>query len=385
MDSVMSGKLHDVIVIGAGPSGTTAARQCALNGLDTLLIEKKEFPRYKPCAGAVTQWALSTLDFEIPQDIVERDLFGGRFFFKENSAEAHKPFRIGILTSRPTFDDFLLSKAKEAGAKTLLGTEAKDYHVSTDHVEVLTDKGSIRGQCLVIAEGAIGGLARRIRDPFGPREAGMTVVTEIESSEEEIERRTQGKILVYFDVAHRGYGWIFPHDTFYSVGVGGLRGRIGNSIGLMRDFLTKHGFDGRQKFRSHFLPIGGIRRTVADHRIILVGDAAGFVDAFVGEGIGYAILSGKLAAETIEEALGHGSNARVDLTPFQQRCDERFGARLRYAFYLHKVLHSLPGLFLRILASRDEVIDNLLNVSVWKMTYREFLIWFLSQTPRYLL
>ncbi len=385
MDSVMKGILHDVIVIGAGPSGTTTARHCALKGLDTLLIEKREFPRYKPCAGGIAQWALSTLDFELPRDLIEREWSGGCVVYKGRVAEAHKPFRVGIMVSRPTFDDFLLTKAKEAGTKALLATNAKDYSVRPDHVEVATEKGLFRGRCVVIAEGAMGGLARRIRGPYGHGGASVTVTTEIESSAEEIESRTQGRIHVYFDVAHRGYGWIFPHDKYYSVGIGGLRGRIRNPIKLMQDFLTRHGFDYRQNLRSHFLPIGGIRRKVADHRVILVGDAAGFVDAFVGEGIGYAILSGKLAAETIDETLNPGGSSGTDLSAFQERCNAHFGARLRQSFYVDTVLHRLPDVFLKILARQPEVIDTLMNVALWKMTYREFLLWFLPRIPRYLL
>ncbi len=385
MGSIMKGKLHDVIVIGAGPAGATTARHCALKGLDTLVVEKKEFPRYKPCGGAVTQWALSNLDFELPLDMVEREWSGGRVFYKDLFAEANKPFRVGVLVSRSTFDDFLLGKAKEAGAKALLATRARDYSVRPDRVEVSSDKGLLRGRYLVIAEGAMGLLAERIRGPYSQRGTSVTVVTEIESSEEEIENRTQGKIHAYFGVAHRGYGWIFPHDRYFSMGIGGLRGRIANPINLMKDFLVGHGFDSRYKLRSHFLPIGGIRRKIADHRVLLVGDAAGFVDAFVGEGIGYAIMSGKLAAETICESLPRADTAGKDLGAFQEKCDAHFGARLRQSFYLDTVLHSLPGVFLRILASRPEVVDTLLNVAVWKMTYREFLLWFLPRIPHFLL
>jgi len=376
---------YDAIVIGAGPSGTTAARQCALKGLTTLLIEKKEFPRDKPCAGGVAHRALSTLDFEVPQNIIEQEFFGFRIYFRRSFAEAHKPFRVGILVARRVFDNLLLQKAKEAGAEVLLATEARDFRVGPDRVEVATNRGSFRGECIVIAEGAMGRLARRVRGPWGRKGASITVATEIESPQDEIDRRTQGQIQFHFDVAHRGYGWIFPHRGYYSVGIGGTRGRIGNPIHLLKDFLTRQGFDTGQKLRSHFLPVGGIRRKVADHRVILVGDAAGFVDAFAGEGITYAILSGKLAAETIYDALNQPSVSRIDLATFQERCDAHFGARLRQAYYMSRILHSLPGVFLKILATHEEAIDKLLNVALWEMSYREFLVWLLARTPRYLL
>ncbi len=385
MDSIMKRKLYDVLVVGAGPSGTTAARQCALRGLDTLLIEKKEFPRYKPCAGGVARLALSSLDFEVPQDIVERECFGLRFLFRGCSAEASKPHRIGILVSRQTFDTFLLEKAREAGSDVLLATEARDFQVSPDHAEVATGKGSLRARCLVIAEGAMGRLATRIRGPFGKKGSALTMVTEIEGSQEDIDRRTQGRFQIHFDVAHRGYGWIFPHRGYYSIGIGGLRNRMKNPRGLMREFLTKQGFDARQRVRGHLIPIGGIRRKLVSDRVVLVGDAAGFVDAFAGEGITYAILSGKLAAETIHAALTQGSLSTIDLTAFQQKCNAHFGARLRDAYYMARILHTLPAVFLKTLASQPGAVENLLNVAEWNTSYREFLIWFLARIPRYLL
>lgn len=385
MDSDMRAKLYDAIVIGAGPSGTTAARQCALKGLDTLLIEKKQFPRYKPCAGAVAQWALSTLDFEVPESIIERQCFGWRIFFKGSFTDASKPFRVGILVSRGVFDSFLLKKARQAGTKALLTTEARDFHVNPDHVEVATDRGPFCGRYVVIAEGAMGRLARRIRGPYGQKDTAITVVTEIESSQDEIDRRTQGQSQIHFDVAHRGYGWIFPHRGYYSAGIGGIRGRIRNPVHLLRDFLAKQGFDRRQKLRSQFLPAGGIHRTVTGHRVILVGDAAGFVDAFTGEGIGYAILSGRLAAETIYDTLNRRRVSSIDLAAFEDRCEARFGARLRQSYHLSRIFHSLPGVFLRILATNEEASQRLLDVAVWKMSYRDFLLWLLARTPRYLL
>jgi len=385
MDFVMKGKLYDAIVIGAGPAGTTAARQCALKGLDTILIEKKEFPRYKPCAGGVSQWALSNLDCEVPEEIIERELFGGRLFFKGSSVEARKPHRVGIIVSRRAFDDFLLQRARQAGAKVCLPTEARDFRTKPDSVEIATNKGLFRGQCIVIAEGAMGGLARTIRGPYGQNGRAVAVVTEVESSEDEIVQRTQGQIQIYFDVAHRGYGWIFPHKGYYSIGIGGISGRATNPVDVLKAFLRRHGFGRSQRLRGHFLPVGGIRRKVVGHRTILVGDAAGFVDSFTGEGIGYAILSGRLAAETISEALDQGSPSRIDLSAFQEKCDSHFGARLRQAYQMTRVLHSLPGVFLRTLATHHDVADKLLDVGLWKISYRQFLIWLLVRTPRYLL
>jgi flavin-dependent dehydrogenase len=73
--------MFDLIIVGAGPSGSSAGRLAVRLGLETLLIEKKLFPRYKPCGGAVTEQAMSYLDFDLPEYICERSIFGGRLHF----------------------------------------------------------------------------------------------------------------------------------------------------------------------------------------------------------------------------------------------------------------------------------------------------------------
>jgi geranylgeranyl reductase family protein len=380
----MTKRRWDVIVVGAGPAGTTAARHCALKGLDTLVIEKEVFPRDKPCGGAVSEWALSVLGLDLPPQIVEQECSGARIFFRNHSAQASKPFRIGILVSRATFDAFLLQKARDSGATVLPATRANDFQTQADDVEVLTDDGPFSAQCLIIAEGAMGRMAQKIRGPYGKQGTALTMVTEVESSQDEIEKRTGGRIQIHFDVAYRGYGWIFPHRGYYSVGFGGIRGGVTKPADLLRNFLVRQGFYGKQKLRGCFLPVGGVPRPVARDRVVLVGDAAGFVDAFTGEGIGYAILSGKLAAETIHDTLSQRHVPGIDLSLFQDRCHRHFGARLRYANYTSRILHGLPDIFLRAFSTYPEVPDRLLELATWRASYRAFLFWFLARTPRYL-
>ena len=84
-------------------------------------------------------------------------------------------------------------------------------------------------------------------------------------------------------------------------------------------------------------------------------------------------------------ALGEGRPSKVDLNPFQELCEGRFGVRLRYSKHLARILHSLPGVFLKTFASQPEVIDRFLDLAVWQISYREALIWFLARLPKYLL
>ena len=108
--------MYDLIVVGAGPAGSTAARTAALLGLDTLILEKKTFPRYKPCGGALSSKAASLLDFSLPRDICERTITGARVHFRNQIQERHTGYNLTTLITRSRFDHLLLQKAQEPGA-----------------------------------------------------------------------------------------------------------------------------------------------------------------------------------------------------------------------------------------------------------------------------
>src|SRR3990172_813303 len=111
------GNMFDVIIAGAGPAGSTCARECAREGLKTLLLDKDSFPRSKPCGGAVSRRALSLLDFTLPDHIIEKECYGARVHYDGRSIEAHSNDRIAVLVSRERFDTFLADKAVESSAR----------------------------------------------------------------------------------------------------------------------------------------------------------------------------------------------------------------------------------------------------------------------------
>jgi flavin-dependent dehydrogenase len=155
--------MFDLIIVGAGPSGSSAGRLAVRLGLETLLIEKKLFPRYKPCGGAVTEQAMSYLDFDLPEYICERSIFGGRLHFGSQSIERHTQDRIAVMVTRSVLDTYLLEKARETGIQIHLGERVVDYAEGQGAVEVLTDQGTYEARFVIIAEGALGRLKQRLR------------------------------------------------------------------------------------------------------------------------------------------------------------------------------------------------------------------------------
>ena len=128
--------MYDVIIVGGGPSGASAGRRAGILGLNTLLLEKEDFPRYKPCGGALSVHAISYLDFELPEEVIEWEITGAKIIFKEQMIEAHKDYRLCTLVSRDIFDNFLLEKAKETGINVHTREKVLSCREMPDCVEV---------------------------------------------------------------------------------------------------------------------------------------------------------------------------------------------------------------------------------------------------------
>ena len=105
--------MYDLIIKGGGLSGTSAGRRAGKLGLNTLLLEKEEFPRYKPCGRGLSEHAISYLYLESPPKISEWEITEAKFFFKEQFIKANKKHRLFVFIFRNEFDNFLLDKAKE--------------------------------------------------------------------------------------------------------------------------------------------------------------------------------------------------------------------------------------------------------------------------------
>jgi len=153
---------------------------------------------------------------------------------------------------------------------------------------------------------------------------------------------------------------------------------------IMTDFLHANGFKEKYKWKAHLIPAGGIKRKLVGSRVLLVGDAAGFVDSFYGEGIAYAIRSGQLAAEIISEILLENKKLSR-LQDYQAATESEFGRNLRYSLKLSRLMHRFPGIFFKIFTGNEEVIDKYLEVPALRSSYKSYLKWLIPRVPKYLL
>ena len=374
--------MYDLIIIGGGPSGSAAGRIAGKKGLKTLLIEKEISPRYKPCGGCLSKHAMSYLDFEIPESMIERDIFGARVHFKSQIVEQHKDDRIAVLITRSILDNYLLEKAGETGIEIKTGEKVLEYQEKNDYVEVFTDNDTYKAKYIIIAEGSQGKLKYQIRRKDRKDEYALSVVAEIESDDESIDKYIHNAIDLHFGQFKHGYGWIFPHENYFSVGIGGLAKHLPHPKKSMLDFLNKNNFNNKYKLHGHIIPAGGMKRRITSSRVVLSGDSAGFVDSFLGEGIPYAIRSGQIAAEVISKMILNYDMETIK--NYEIICKSEFIDNLNYSLIFVKLINSYPPLFFKIFAS-NEAIEKFLEVPTMETSYKSYIKWLIPRIPMFLL
>lgn len=368
----MSEQIYDLIIVGAGPSGSSAGRIAGKKGLKTLILEKEIFPRYKPCGGALSPHARSYLDFEIPEEIINKSVFKGKLRFMDKSVEYQRNKSIYSLVTRSIFDNFLLEKARETGVDVIFGEKVTDISQDKDKVKLVTRNASYESRFVIIASGAMASLKNHVRKPDNKEEYGVCLVTEITEAPE---GRCEDLVEIDFGTEGMGYGWIFPHNGYYSVGAGGIMAKYSpHPKKTMEKFLKDNGFTGNYKLKGHVLPCGGHKRKLVKGRVLLSGDAAGFVDALTGEGLPYAIRTGQIAAEVVSRNTG---NIR-ELNEYEKRCYAEFGEHLRYSVFLSKQMYNHPGKVFDLLMKNNELLDMYIEVSAYNKTYKDFVKKFMT-------
>ena len=367
--------MYDLIIVGGGPSGTSAGREAGKKGLSTLLLEKERFPRYKPCGGNLSPYALSCLDFKLPEALIEKKISKVKVHFRDNFVEAKKNVNLASLISRKVFDNFLLEKAREAGIEIHTGEKVLDCIEKEDCVEVRTTDNTYLGSFVLIAEGSGGILKYKVRARDQRTEYSLAVVSEIPESEE-IGKNLSNNLDFYFGITQGGYGWIFPHAGYYSVGISGIARNLRHPKDVFKEFLEKNGFSGEYPSHSHIIPVGGITRKILSSRLLLSGDAAGFTDAFSGEGIAYAIRSGQLAAEIVADTVMYDRKLR-NIKKYESACKKEFGTYLTSSYKLDRIMHRFPETTFKLAVENGQILDRYLDEVIINRKHKEYVRWLL--------
>jgi len=301
---------YDVIVSGGGPAGSFAGYLCARNGLRTLIVERKEIPRMKCCAGGVLERSLQQLGFPLPESVYEREIFGTALVHGERRFEFRSSSRLAVTVHREAFDTFLLKKAESAGAEVLASHETVEVKEHADRVTVGDGTAHRDARYLIIAEGANSRSARQVLGPYPPGGLAMGLASRCLFGSEpsdllEFHLAGDDRLRMPFVVRGGLDGWMFPHRKGGNIGVGGWgtsTATLRNEIGRLMDSIGRAngGIESSGAICAHPIPVKP-RTRFSSARCMAVGDAAGLASPMTGEGISYALTSGRLAAETVME------------------------------------------------------------------------------------
>lgn len=299
--------VYDAVVVGCGPSGSSAARVLAEAGARVAVLDQCGFPRPKLCGGLITWKTVQALErifgktqhFLQELGIINNSSRRYSIHYREHllhTDDVHYPFHF---VDRSVFDHELLCSAEQAGARLML--REKVVQLSTAEGWVRTESGkTVHGDYIIGADGANSLVRRSIPRDRASWRRNLASTIEIAVPFDRFPFAPDHPSL-YIGFVDAGYCWVFPHEKHVVVGICGLNRSNANFRPLFTDFLRSLGLAGWRDipFAGHPLPYGNFMHEPCFQKALLCGDAGGFVEPLLGEGIFYAMTTGRYAAEAI--------------------------------------------------------------------------------------
>jgi geranylgeranyl reductase family protein len=294
----------DVAIIGSGPAGASAALELAKSGISTVIIEKEILPRYKTCGGGLVFRGRKNMPFDV-SSVVEKE------FYEVDTYFANTPFKfttnrdqpIVSMIMRDAFDNLIVEKAKENGVILLQNHKVLDISFG-DIQTIHTSEGDVKAKFIIAGDGALSPVSKMA----GWKETRNLIPAleyEVEVPAADFERLSKN-VRFDVDVIPLGYGWCFPKKNHLSIGVG-VFVKTKQKIDLKKyysEYLKNLGINEIISEEAHgfVIPVSPRTDTFVQKNVFLIGDAAGFADPILAEGISNAIVSGVLAAKSIIES-----------------------------------------------------------------------------------
>jgi geranylgeranyl reductase family protein len=382
----LSEKSFDVLIIGAGPAGTSAAIELGKSGLSVALLEKATFPRDKTCGDALSVDVVNQLAMLSPELASDFDKLEcktpsyGVSIFSPNRHQVDIPFVYkgaktpGYICKRLDFDNLLAQQLKKFPSVQLFENCKVDI-VETQYQKIVaqTTLGIFSGKMLIAADGSHSIVSKKLtlnKKDKKHSSAGLRIYYEGITSfhhENFIE-------LYFFQDILPGYLWIFPlPDNKANVGIGMLSSAVSEkNVDLKKvlqhilstDLRFKERFQNAKPLetvKGYSLPLGSKKRVLSGDHFLLAGDAASLIDPFSGEGIANAIRSGRVAAAHIVKCFKESDFSKAFNTQYDTEIYRRMWKELQLSRALQR-LCSYPRLFNFIVrkANQNKEVHELL-------------------------
>lgn len=332
--------MYDIIVVGAGPAGSTAAKTCADEGCKTLLIEEhKEIGIPLACGEAVSkQWFTK---FFTPEKKWISSKINGAIF----SSPSGRTFKVtypdaGYVLDRKIFDRDIALMAVDAGAELRLETKAVGLTENGVKVNYKGKIEEIQAKIIIGADGPLSRIGRWTGIPVGLTREDFWIGQEYRIETNEIE---QGYVEFSLgkNISPGGYAWVFPKgNNIANVGLGVLASLNTESPKFLLDKFIKKRFS-KFSILEEYVGIipSKILKKLVNGKVCIIGDAGRMVDPASGGGIGNALLSGKLAGKRAAEAIKTGDIGKLKL--FESDWEKEEGREFRFNMKIKNVFLKL--------------------------------------------
>lgn len=355
-------KSYDLIIVGGGPAGASCAMGLPKD-VKYAVLDKATFPRDKVCGDAIPGRALQVMELLSPELVSSFKAFSEKQVIRVGRAVAPSGAaldlhftRHGYCATRMSFDQFLFDEAKRlSNADFYENSELKDVEAHDDGVKLLLKDGRVLETKLVIAcDGAQSVVAKKMAQKKVDKKHYSGAVRAYMKNVKGVPDDTM--TICFLKNYLPGYFWIFPlKNNHYNVGFGMMSKDIAaRKINLkkalkeicaseeMAGYFKDAEFNGDVK--GYNLPMGGKKASISGKRYILCGDAANLIDPATGEGIGNAMLSGRLAAEQAVKCISEDKYSANFMMQYDKAVYDKLWKELRNKKLVQQFIGHSPAL-----------------------------------------
>jgi geranylgeranyl reductase family protein len=373
---------YEVLVVGAGPAGATAAKFLAEQGITTLLIDKQKYPREKPCGGILTLRTLKRFPY-ITDDMIDAYSYGGQITASSlrSHLQLHNENPIAAYVQRKKFDQDLVHHAVQSGADFTDNTTAIALHKTNDTIQLTLKNGkTLKSRLIIGADGTFSTIAKSsgLGSPYP--HIGRCLFQEYPLKPTLLDQYFTKKRYFQFYLKFagiQGTGWVFPKKNSVNIGIGEiqplpthhqthhtpLKDVYATYLSVLKEKHLIPPTTPLGPLQGGILPLHPLKKTYNDH-ILLCGDAAGLMNPLTGDGIHYAMSSGMFAAQICTQALKTKDTSADYLSRYQQLWNDDFGEEITLCTrILNHLLQHDDEKYIKLLSKDTQLIDMLLYMT----------------------